>query len=207
MAADDTFTTAQGAPLSISAPGVLGNDTDPDGDALTASVATSTTHGTLTLNSDGSFNYAPDSTFAGTDTFTYTASDGKGGTATATVTINVAAAPPGSILTIPDTCLGGTALLITGTSASDTIVVEPGATSGTLKITFNGVVSTAAKPTGRIIVTGGDGDDNIQIASAVTNPCWLYGDAGNDRLNAGSGGSLLVGGDGNDQLIGVPAAM
>jgi Ca2+-binding RTX toxin-like protein len=31
---------------------------------------------------------------------------------------------------------------------------------------------------------------------------WLYGDAGNDRLNAGNGGSLLIGGEGNDQLLG-----
>ena len=108
----------------------------------------------------------------------------------------------GSIITIPDTCLGGTALLITGTSADDTIVVEPGSTAGTLKVTFNGVQTTVAKPSGRIIVTGGAGDDNIQIAGAITNPCWLYGDAGNDRLNAGNGGSLLIGGDGNDQLIG-----
>ena len=62
--------------------------------------------------------------------------------------------------------------------------------------------TTVAKPSGRIIVTGGAGDDNIQIAGAITNPCWLYGDVGNDRLNAGNDGSLLIGGDGNDQLIG-----
>jgi len=34
------------------------------------------------------------------------------------------------------------------------------------------------------------------------NPAWLYGEVGNDRLNAGNGGSLLIGGDGNDQLLG-----
>ncbi len=95
--------------------------------------------------------------------------------------------------------MGGTALLITGTSGNDTIVVAPGATSSTLKVTFNGVVPAQPKPTGRIIVTGGDGDDNVQIAEAITNPVWRYGDTGNDRLNAGNGGSLLIGRDGNDQ--------
>ena len=62
--------------------------------------------------------------------------------------------------------------------------------------------STVAKPSGRIAVAGDTGDDNIQIAGAISNPAWLYGDAGNDRLNAGSGGGLLIGGDGNDQRIG-----
>ena len=118
------------------------------------------------------------------------------------MTIDVTAAAPGSILTIDDTCAGGTALLITGTSGDDTIVVHPGATSDTLVVTFNGVSSTVAKPSGRIIVTGGDGNDNIQVAGAILNPVWLYGDAGVDRLNAGNGGSLLIGGEGNDQLLG-----
>lgn len=109
---------------------------------------------------------------------------------------------PGSILTIADNCLGGTALLITGTAGDDAIEVKPGPTASTLKVTFNGVTSTVARPSGRIIVTGGAGDDDIQIAGGVTNQVWLYGDAGNDRLNAGNGGSLLIGGDGNDQLTG-----
>jgi Ca2+-binding RTX toxin-like protein len=159
-------------------------------------------NGTLVIAPNGSFTYTPTSTFAGADSFTYTISDGDGGSATATVTIYVTAAAPGSIQTIPDTCLGGTALLITGTAASDTIVVEPGSSSSTLKVTFNGVSTIIAMPSGRIIVTGGAGDDNIQIAGAVPNPAWLYGDAGNDRLNAGNGGSLEIGGDGNDELLG-----
>jgi autotransporter-associated beta strand protein len=161
-----------------------------------------TSNGTVIVNADGTFTYTPDSTFFGTDSFTYEITDGDFGNATATVTIIVSAAAPGSILTIPDSCLGGTALLVTGTSANDTIVVEPGSNSSTLKVTFNGVSTTIAKPSGRIIVTGGNGDDNIQIAGAIANPVWLYGDAGNDRLNAGNGGSLLIGGDGNDQLLG-----
>jgi Ca2+-binding RTX toxin-like protein len=170
----------------------------------------------LTIQSNGSFTYQPDSTVAGTDSFTYTISDGDGGFATATVTITVTAAAPGSILMITDTHLGGSALLITGTgggalalrssaegvSADDTIVVAPGSSAGTLQVIINGLSTMVAKPSGRIIVIGGDGDDNIQIAGAVTNLVWLYGDAGNDRLNAGNGGSLLLGGDGDDDLKG-----
>jgi len=69
-------------------------------------------------------------------------------------------------------------------------------------VTINDVVSIVPKPSGRIIVTGGDGNDKLQIVVAVNNIAWLYGDAGNDRLVAGSGGGLLIGGDGNDNLTG-----
>ena len=63
-------------------------------------------------------------------------------------------------------------------------------------------ISSSFAPTSRIIANGGAGNDDIQVAGAVANQVWLYGDAGNDRLNAGNGGSLLIGGDGNDHLVG-----
>src|SRR4029078_10460932 len=81
-------------------------------------------------------------------------------------------------------------------------MVAAGRSASTLNVTINGATTTAAAPSGRIIVAGSDGDDNIQIAGGVSNPSWFYGDAGNDRLNAASGGSLLFGGDGGDQLLG-----
>jgi hypothetical protein len=78
--------------LTIAAPGVLGNDSDPDGNAITAVLGgTNVTDGLLTLNSDGSFDYAPDLNFNGTDTFTYTATDGALPSAEATATITVVA--------------------------------------------------------------------------------------------------------------------
>jgi hypothetical protein len=206
-ATPNQYSTPQGAPVSgnvITDNTGSGADSDPAGinDPLTISGHTDPINGTVVIAANGSFTYTPTSTFSGTDSFTYTISDGDGGFATATVTIHVTAPASGSIQTIPDTCLGGTALLITGTAASDTIIVEPGSSSSTLKVTFNGVSTIVAMPSGRIIVTGGAGDDNIQIAGAVPNSAWLYGDDGDDRLNAGNGGSLEIGGEGNDQLLG-----
>jgi Ca2+-binding RTX toxin-like protein len=193
-----------------------GVDSDPAGanDPLVVSSHTSPANGTVVINPNGSFTYTPDSTFSGTDSFTYTISDGDSGTSTATVTISVAAAPPGSILTIPDTCEGGTALLITGTSANDRIVVYRGPTASTLRVYFNGTTTTVPNPSGRIIVTGGDGNDVIYLVGGgheddddygycgVTNPAWLYGDAGRDFIYGGGGPSLIFGGDGNDWLFG-----
>jgi VCBS repeat-containing protein len=75
--------------LSVGRPGVLGNDSDPDGDALTASLVSGPRHGSLRLNADGSFTYTPRLLFIGTDSFTYRAGDGRATSAPATVTITV----------------------------------------------------------------------------------------------------------------------
>ena len=86
---DTAYTTTEDTPLTVAAPGVLGNDTDPDGDPLTAALVTGPTHGALTLNPTGSFVYTPAASFAGTDTFTYTANDASLASTPATVTVTV----------------------------------------------------------------------------------------------------------------------
>ena len=59
VAADDAYTTGQGVPLNVPAPGVLANDANPSGGRLTAALASGPAHGTLELNVDGSFSYVP----------------------------------------------------------------------------------------------------------------------------------------------------
>jgi len=90
-AVNDSYHLTQGQTLTIGAKdGVLANDTDVDGDALTVAGATiAPLHGQLTLNADGSFSYTPDKTYNGSDSFTYGVSDGHGGTSTAQVTLTV----------------------------------------------------------------------------------------------------------------------
>lgn len=70
---------------------VLANDSDPDGDALTVISAGSASHGSTTLNADGTITYVPNADFHGTDGFAYTVSDAHGATSTATVTVTVTA--------------------------------------------------------------------------------------------------------------------
>ena len=69
------------------ASGVLANDTDPDLDALQAVLVDDVSNGTLSLSSDGSFDYTPDPDFSGEDSFTYRASDTVLSSNLATVTL------------------------------------------------------------------------------------------------------------------------
>jgi type 1 glutamine amidotransferase len=89
VAVDDSFATDEGEALTVAAPGVLANDTDAEGQTLTATVVTQPTDGTVTLAPNGGFTYTPDAGFVGTDTFTYRARDGFADSAPATVTITV----------------------------------------------------------------------------------------------------------------------
>lgn len=95
VAADDAYTVDAGKTLTVAAPGVLANDSDPDGDAITAALETGPAHGTLALGQDGSFTYTPTSGYSGTDVFTYAATDGQlSSTATVSITVN---APPDAV--------------------------------------------------------------------------------------------------------------
>lgn len=92
VAQDDAFTTDEDTPLDVAAPGVLGNDTDADGDALSAALVSGAQHGSVALNADGSFHYTPAADYNGPDSFTYGANDGSADSSTATVSITVEAA-------------------------------------------------------------------------------------------------------------------
>jgi VCBS repeat-containing protein len=92
VAANDTYSTNLNTVLTTAVPGVLANDTAPGGGALTAQLVTSPAHGTLTLNSNGSFTYTPTTGYSGSDSFTYRASDGTLTSPNAAVTITIDAA-------------------------------------------------------------------------------------------------------------------
>jgi subtilisin family serine protease len=90
VATDDSYTATVGQMLNVSMPGVLKNDTDADGNPLTATLQSDVTQGTLTLNPNGSFAYTSNRDVFGTDSFTYVANDGTADSNVATVVINLA---------------------------------------------------------------------------------------------------------------------
>ena len=90
---DDNYTTMFDTPLTVAAPGVLTNDSGPDGTHVMVddSDSTSWNGATVTLRSTGSFTYTPDPTtpYSGIDQFDYAVIDRLGNEDFATVYIQV----------------------------------------------------------------------------------------------------------------------
>lgn len=86
LAVGNTIYRLAGDDTKVKISTLLGNDTDPDGDAVSFVSVPSASAGGATLNRAGDWIYY---TRAGTsaDSFTYSVSDGLGGTASGTVTV------------------------------------------------------------------------------------------------------------------------
>ena len=89
VAVADTYSTDEDTVLNVAAPGVLGNDTDADGDALTALSVSKPAHGSIGFRADGSLTYTPDANYFGADSFNYRVSDGTLQSAPVAVSITV----------------------------------------------------------------------------------------------------------------------
>ena len=98
VAVNNAYTTAEDTPLTIAAPGILANDSDPDaGDTLAAVLVAGPSNGTVTQSGDGSFVYTPAANFSGADSYTYRARDAGGlesNVATVSITITAEPDPP-----------------------------------------------------------------------------------------------------------------
>lgn len=125
----DEYGLAAGGRIEVDAPGVLGNDFDPDDDSLTAILVAAPDHGELVLDPDGSFSYDADTGYAGADKFTYAAVDalGERGIGTVVLTIGTAVAEPG-----PDRQPGGDGLGATIVAATAAAWQQPDLDGGAI---------------------------------------------------------------------------
>lgn len=80
----DSVTTAEDTAVS----GTV-TATDDDGGDLTFTLNDGPSHGDVSVNPDGTYEYTPDPDYHGSDSFTVTVDDGKGGTDTVTVDVTV----------------------------------------------------------------------------------------------------------------------
>ena len=177
VATADSYQTAHNTPLVVAAThGVLANDSDDDGDALIAAVVDGPSHGSLLLNSDGSFTYAPTAGLSGLDSFLYKANDGSANSDTVEVNINVAAPPP-------DPLAGDNTLV--GTSLADNFEGRGG----------NDVIYGQG---GNDRLDGGV--DNDKLNGGAGNDL-LIGGAGNDVHFGGLGRDSMSGGLGADRFV------
>jgi len=134
VAVNDIAVVAQNGQLSVAIPGVLSNDTGGEGDVLSVRLASGVSHGTLLLNSNGSYTYQPSSGYYGTDTFYYYANDGTVDSNMGRVTITVVrgiSLPKATVYTpvAPSTMYRGHSYTIYG-------YVAPRHTSGTYLATL-----------------------------------------------------------------------
>jgi len=206
-AVDDTATVDEDGSVVIN---VLGNDTDPDGDTLTVTSATSP-NGTVTINPDGTLTFEPNDNFSGDTTITYTVSDGNGGTDTATVNVHVnpvndgpdavddtaTVDEDGSVVinvlgndTDPD---GDTLTVTSATSPNGTVTINP---DGTL--TFEPNDNFSGDTTITYTIDDGNGGTDTATVNVHVNPVNDGPDAVDDTATVDEDGSVVINVLGND---------
>jgi hypothetical protein len=91
---DSSYTLNENSEITVNAPGVLANDSDPNGNPLSAILQDAPARGTVSLNTNGSFEYTPYPNYYGSDSFAYLANDGSlSSTSVATVQLTIAYVP------------------------------------------------------------------------------------------------------------------
>jgi gliding motility-associated-like protein len=153
----DSYVVDEGAALDVSTVSVLTNDMDVEGDALSAVLETTTTNGSLTFNSDGSFIYVHDGSETTADSFSYHAFDGtiSGNTVTVNISVTPVNDPPiaqdNSVITNEDTVVD-IDVLFNDSDADDginssTVVILSDVTKGTLSVdNISGIVTYTPDP-------------------------------------------------------------
>jgi VCBS repeat-containing protein len=174
----DAYALEKGATLTIAAAaGVLNNDSDAEGDALTVELVSGPAYGTLSLNADGSFAYTHNNSLEFADGFTYRISDGAAMSAvvSASLTVN------------PFTQVGGTAGNDTlyGTARYDSMRGGLG----------NDTLYGAAHDDQLL----GEAGSDVLYGEAGMDTLW--GGEGDDSLHGGAGQNVLTGGSGNDRFV------
>ncbi len=177
VATDDARTTPEDTPVS----GVV-TSTDVDGDALTASLDSGPSNGSVTVNPDGTYSYTPDPDFTGTDSFTVLIDDGNGGTDTATVTITVtpvndAPVATGDARTTPeDTPVSGAVTSTDVDGGSPVFSLRNGPSNGSVTVNPDGTYSYTPEPdftgtdTFTVLVDDGNGGTDIATVTITVTP-------------------------------------
>ena len=187
-AVPDSYATPFQLVLAVGAPGVLANDGNDGGGAMTAQLGTPPAHGSVSLSSDGAFTYTPAIGFSGLDAFTYRVVDGSGAGNTVPVTLAVGLPPPavasdayttpfGTVLDVPapgvlanDVSHGAPGLaaaLVTGPAHGTLVLGSDGSVRYTPEADFTGT-DTFTYRASTVVGAGGVGTVTITVAAPTT---------------------------------------
>ena len=215
LVVDNSFTVNGAGPLIVSAPGVLGNDTEVFGGNLAAAVVGSPTNGILnSLNPNGGFTYTPTNS-ALYDSFTYQANDGGSNLGTATVSItHISQSQTITFGSLANKTYGNAPFAVSATASSGLPVsfsIQSGpatVTNNMVTLTGAGLVSVVASQAGNTTYAPAS---NV-IRSFTVNPATLTVTASNQSRLYGAvnpvftaGYSGFVNGDTSSVLTGNPS--
>ena len=183
----DSNTVLEDTTLSVdAASGLLSNDTDPNGDALTvtmfevegvmytAGTTVDFTEGSITINADGSYEFIPIENFNGNlPQITYTIDDGNAGTDTGTLDITVDPVNDAPVNTVPggQTVDENIAITITGISTTDVdgnlATTQLTVNNGTVTVDLSGgaTVSAGANGSADLTLSGTEAQINAALAT------------------------------------------
>jgi hypothetical protein len=170
-ASGESFSIQGGATLAIGAPGVLSNDSDIDSATLTAQLTAGATHGSLVLNTNGSFSYTPSPGYSGSDSFNYVVRDGQADSNVAVVSLTVTVPPPPVCSLAPNPASiqqGGASTLSWVTANAATLTIDQGIGAVSPVASGSRSVSPSSTSTYAAVVTGPGGTANCSATLAVT---------------------------------------
>ncbi len=207
-ATTDGYSLNEDTALTLpAAAGVLANDSDPNGDPITALLVSGPGHGSLSLAANGSFVYTPNANYNGADSFTYQASDGALQSGTTTVSLTVGAvndSPTAVIANASYAAVEQTSLVLKGAGLS---VGDIDGGSGLETVTLSvgqGVLNAAVGDSGTTIL--GAGTSSLTISGTVAQINALLATGGTSTLSyvnpsdapaASTGLSLTIHDNGN----------
>lgn len=219
VAADDAYVVLEDGVLNVPAPGVLGNDSDGDGDSISAVLVAGPSMGVLTFDANGGFVYTPNADAAGADMFTYNVFDAEVSSQNpATVSITVDSVNDAPVNSVPAAQLASdtTPLVLDSSNANAIHISDVDAGTGILRLSLatgalaNGSL-TLADPGGLSSLIGNGTDQVVATGTLSALNAALNGPSGSltytpvvgtsalrtisittdDQGNTGTGGPLV----------------
>jgi hypothetical protein len=167
-----SFVSFGGVETAPAVEGVVGNDSDPEGDSLAAILVSGPTNAAaFNLNADGTFSYTPTADFSGVDSFSYKASDGSGDSnvVVATITVNAINDPPTNSVPGPQSVDEDTALVFNATNGNLISIndVDGGTDEMAVVLTVNDGALTLSGTAGLSFVAGSNGSSSMTVSGSL----------------------------------------